>query len=1060
MKIKPMLLALMSLSLFSCQQNKTPDTPKTEEKDEGNKNNPGGGDSSDKENPSVTPVDPKPDTGDEGEKKDPETEKKDPDHETEDENTTDWDDTTWELMKKHLGGNVLPYIYLGNYLESKWEIDSTDGNYLSIGGSISLDDALVASFTEKYTKEGWKVEPSTTGTGATATLESKNLSVTLKTDSYEMASLKAYYDEPYDETSLTSWPSDVVTAFNDYINCHVLPFVYLGTVGPTIEWKSTANKLIITGGKWDERMYQNAKTAFKDWAPTESSDSYSSILTAKKTMDDGCEISVTIDATDSTTHPMAVYTVTIKEGYNSSGYTKWNSGFDAYKTSLGGHDVPAIYLGTSSPTYGDSSLSSYNKLYVYGKEWNDKILMDAKALLDKDTSWYYDDQTINGKPGILAYTTFKDGCRIQFTVGVQYLSTTPMMVIHYEEPYTKTATSSAWSDTVMNAMSANLGAGSVPYVYLNSDDIETSWSDEKHTLTLTGGTTFNSGLVEKIDQTFTKDGWKTTQTMTIDGTDFSATKTFSNGDTLIATMEANSAFNSKAVLKIRLQEGFNVPDSGKWPDKVDTSMVTNFYGYSLPYFYLGTKVPTADFYSSSKILTIKGVTWDDRIYTLFEDALKKQSEDTSSPVTWAFETKTDDKVGKKILATGTNTDGKIYNVSLYKSTDGVPTVEMYLTESFVVPTGGAWTSATETLMNDNFENHVAPFVYLGKTDPYCFKSSSTPNAVLGFTGGTWTNTVIDTASESLKKDGFEVSIGADSYGKTVGAYRMNDDGTSFRYYIYKENSTATARIKMYLYYGKALGTSTSTATDWDQTAKDLLVSNLGGYALPYLNLGTSTVTLSKQSTTGGVTLKVDTSTNKDLNQTYIYTITSALKNKDKDWNFTFDYVTSLKNGYVGVVYGKLVQSDGSKIILAASLSSTSYGYFNFAYEPSYNAPVDGAWSTDIKTKMSEILDGVVVPYIYLGKDNDKLTVKQTYSTGLISIKGGSWNEKMITSAVSALEADTVTSWSIGYDYSTPGFTALIATAASPSGYHLTLKLYPTINSTYKTSTACLDIYCV
>lgn len=43
MKIKPMLLALMSLSLFSCQQNKTPDTPKTEEKDEGNKNNPGGG---------------------------------------------------------------------------------------------------------------------------------------------------------------------------------------------------------------------------------------------------------------------------------------------------------------------------------------------------------------------------------------------------------------------------------------------------------------------------------------------------------------------------------------------------------------------------------------------------------------------------------------------------------------------------------------------------------------------------------------------------------------------------------------------------------------------------------------------------------------------------------------------------------------------------------------------------------------------------------------------------------------------------------------------------------
>lgn len=1073
MKLKHIILSVLTLTLMGCSpqsstSSKDP-TQGTSNSTDGdtleNKPKDPSTTGEEKENPPSTETD-LPNSGTEN----PDTGDKDNKDIDPDANNTSWGDAEWNAMKKYLGGSILPYIYLGKYIETKWENSSAyKKGFLKILGEVTMDSAFLTSFKNAFEGEKWIVT-TTSSSSATATLASANLEVKVLSDSADYVELDAYYNEPYDETSITDYPSEVKTSMSEHLHKHesAIPFIYLGTTNMLVNYNNYYSTFTISAdnGSWSDSILTNAKAKLEaaKWNPTEGSNTVSGTMT----MSDSCVITLTVksNSASSATYKKGVIEIKIEEGYNSAGYTMPSTWASTYASFFDNHDIPAIYLGTSSPEFSDSTSYS-NKVTITGKTWSDQVLTDAKTVMNGNKDWTVEPTKINSKDGLLCYQKFTDNCRIIFTVGTSSSYTSSgnaQMVVYYEPPFTGTSTTNAWDTDTQDKITECFGTDiTIPYVYLNTDDTTASWSTYSNKLTITGAARYNSTIAENAETAFKAAGWKTETTMAIEGKSFSATKTGLSGNKYTATIAASQYSSTSASLAIKCEEVFSVPASGTtWPTAVSENMKKYLNGYVLPYVYLGTLNPSSEYSSYSGKLTITGKTWDDQIYTLFEDALTKN--ETTSTVKWTVTTKDSTSYGSTRVATATNTADYInYTVTLYKTTSGVPTITIESEETFHEPTNGKWPTAVEDNMTTNFNSHSAPYVYLGTLNPTSNYYQSYHE--VDITGGAWNDQVLSIAKKNLTAAGYTVEETLDSNkNAAIEAYIVFTDKSSMRVLVKKSTSSyysSVSKAMMYVYYGPAVATSTSTT--WKTETQTLIDTYLGGYKLPYLSTGTTEMSCSKNTSTGGLYFSYYDYTN-GASLTFLYNAIDVLKADDSNWEFHMD-----SSSTYGKLKGTLVRSDGSTIYLCYYLSGASTAYLYVTYAKKYDVNATGAWNTKVTDAMKNMLEGNVIPYIYLGKADSELTA-MTASTSSSSatskylyINGGVFDDLMFTAMETALAKDTEHTWRIGYDYSSSTYgETLVASCALASGSHLTIKLYGSSSSasSYNCKTTTLYVYCM
>lgn len=1081
MKWKHMLVALLSLSLVSCSDNssKTPDTPGTSDTggELDNNKKPGGedtGDKKDDEGNKGNDGDGKKDDGNKGDTGDKKDDKTDP----EVKNDTDWDDAVWAAMRKYLGGNVLPYIDLGKYPVVNWEKASSDYNYLQIDGSDLVDSNFLPTVKETYTKAGWQ-----TGTDSSTTYQASldasylSIKVTVKSS---LPTLNVYYDEPYDDTKLTDWTDEMKTAINNGMHNHMVPFVYIGTANPILTETPSKYSVEFSGGLWDEKIFEKAKKVFTEdtgWTLDETQkntkNNTNSIFVATKSFDDKCALTVKISGTDAKFSKVS-YSITIEEGYNPSNYTGWNSGFASYSGYLDNHnsEIPAIYLGTTNPSYGKWS-DSASTLTVKGTKWNESVLADARTLLSKDTSWKVENVTINTVTDcILAYKKFDDGCAVQFTIGPNAkptsASSVSTMFIHYEKAYTKPSTANGWTKEVLDKIAENMGDDTeIPYVYLNSDVPKPSWTASSHTLKITGDAYSTTGLVDEAVSAFKAAGWDAEKKTTIKGSSMVAT-TKMDGNDFKATIDTPSSVSTKVILSIVFTENFEPPANGEWPDDIKKKMTDAYNGYVLPYVYLATMKPTASAVGSTnaKKLTITGSKWDDRILTLFKTAL------TNDPVTtvkWDFNETVDANKKKTIIATATNTADRAKYTATLKQTSSKAVIDFEYEEAYEIPENGAWSAEIQKIMTDNFEGHVAPYIYLGtnalKTGTY-----NTTYNWLSISGGAWTDHTIGDVKKTLDALGFNTEVRPGYYGgNTLFAYKVYDEGYSFTYQVYRSSYVnASAKSSCFISYGKKM--AETTVEDWSDSTKKLFTSQLGGHTLPYLSFGAKETAAVTQSVTGGTAIKFSSSETWSLS--YLYRAMDVLKADNSAWKFEVQFSS---NGIVGAtssstdsqgsevyyyaypngrLYGTLDLEDGSHLTLSLTGATTSMTMY-VTYQSAFALPENGAWGASEKDYIDNWFNGEELPYIYLGAATNKADISATYR--YISITGGLYDSKMEENMKTVLTADTNHSWSFSYEYSVDK-TILVAKTTLKDGSEIVMKLDYTLNHSYMTKTTKLYIY--
>ena len=172
-----------------------------------------------------------------------------------DDQKSKWPSKVQSVRKQYLGGQLLPYISLGS------GVDALNDQFdVNISGDAPYDDTLKNSFKAAFTADGYTVDDTETNQ-VSATNETKHLSVVLKEDTdLEVACLIASYDEPYEPSKLTAYPSSVRTDLKSSLGGHEndVPVVYLGTVNPTSE--VTDSGVNIYGRNWIDDRATDAKT--------------------------------------------------------------------------------------------------------------------------------------------------------------------------------------------------------------------------------------------------------------------------------------------------------------------------------------------------------------------------------------------------------------------------------------------------------------------------------------------------------------------------------------------------------------------------------------------------------------------------------------------------------------------------------------------------------------------------------------------------------------------------------------------------------------------------------
>ena len=938
------------------------------------------------------------------------------------ESVTDWDLDTKQLIKEHFGRFDVPFVYLGTTTYGASILD--DGSLQVLGGS--WNDQVLAEFTAAF--DGYQISDDEQYLSTLhASKEDKGGVLTATIEQYNgLARLSVSLEEKFDPTNQTGWSAAVESAMKSALNQTVLPYVYLGAVYPSIDTSIVDSLSVTIKGKiWDDSILSLAKTAFgaDGWADGSSEEEALFTKTVGKN-----ELTVTIgqDA-----NGLPSLTVSRVEGYDPESLTAWPSDlatgfFDKYGESI--DVIPFLYLGTASPVY-DEELSTAEetdtqKLVIRGGRYDERMLEGFRT---KFASWtlavdnvHYEreDDTTGGFGEVYAVAMTTIGNHT-YKVGLFVLgdegSETAYLEINRNDNVGSGAT--AWSQASLDNIAAVLGSGvSIPFFDTGHDTMEIVIGEE-------GGlsiefvadvTTYSYRMLSAI-LAFQSDGWDLTLYHNENYFDneawinrFTASKTFLGKEVSVDITMANSSyyrFNLSGSIAIQ-EEYDESKQTGNWPEGIKEA-VAESYGIELPFIYLGTDNPYIyedDYYGEFYIL---GNADDPRIYSNARTVLEEAgwTIDETETSSWS------------VVASKSNSDGNLVTVEV--GSDYHPYIMLTLTEVFNPGTATKWSDEVESFLGENLPGVDVPYVYLGSND--ISTSFETYNDIDRATliGGSWDPEVINLAQEKLLAAGLEAFVYVDSWSgepESIGAYRLNDDGTALRIKIV-ENYDGDAQLEAFV--DKKPLDAVGGVYDWSEwgayggeSLLDLLEATASGKELvSFVPLGLKPEEgydgYYYGTPYGQYTNQYMTMT---LSDTYFtpYYLYQAKANLEAD-GFAVE-VNPFFNTYDDALMPGLsaskVNADGSEFRIQfepynGEYESDTNGYkITILYLPSLSdCAAKTEWTAQEAAQISASLDGLSLPYVNMGS----ATIQISQGAGSLGITGFNYSPTIVANIKAAYE---------------------------------------------------------
>ncbi len=964
--------------------------------------------------------------------------------------TTLWKKAIVDLMVKHMDSNIIPYVDMGK-VDGTW-VDSTtkSGTYLSVSGMSEFDSSKLAGIQKDYEDAGYTVTASSTS----LTCVKDAIKVVVGKDSSGYWDLKAYYDCPYDKSKApTAWDTDTANEIAADMDGITLPYVYLGSPVCYPKYAATSKSLTIYGYKFDEQILTDAKAAYQadGWTVTEAS---GTVTAVKDFAAKGDTITVKWTTPSSTSTLRYYMTVTLAEVYDPAGITDWPTDVqNTMKADMDNHVPTFFYLGTKSPTVSTFS-TTYSRYTITGGTYDSRIIPAAKATLSA-AGWTCEDTSGTYGTGLKATYEEADGCELVVTIDPPYSETSKIyayLYFYYKLEIPATATD--WDTDTLGEINAQLGGNKIPYVYLGDTDTTATFANSTARLSITTATSstfITPKIVTNAEKVFAADGWTVTAVKGTYGDNMTAEKTFTNGDKIIATLNSTTP-TSKAYLYLQYIEAFDATHTGTWyddvsPDDTSTEKKTST-GYSMknandghlpPYIYLGAKNCNSS--SSGGITTIYGGPWNTQIIPLAEAKFAADTPEAEGDSTWTIEdnaVKDADgnitSAATEMTATREYADGCKLICKITKPSDGTASYPVYTTKMTVTyrspwnPQATEWSSAVQTnFTGAGFPSQVVsqiPYCYLGTDTPDSTKTTSSYGHYVQIKGKTFDDRVLTEFRTAYAS--WDIIDGGTRYGKdslfaTKEVTYTDDSGETktgyLRASVYRWSNSDSAVAAMRIFYDEKVE-APSTSTAWAAADATTISNYIGNNTLPYFYIGDK-VALTTSTTYGGY---LQIKTNGTLNHNHYYTMANA-KIFEND-GYTVDFKTFLSTGdptYYGKFTATKKFADGSSVNIDYTPTTTSVTvkvYFNEAF----TAPTGtaAAWDSATVTAMEGKLNNYVLPYFYMGSKTPTSTAYTATATSskVLSLKGSTWDDQIISNVTTALSADTAATWSFGYDYST------------------------------------------
>lgn len=589
-----------------------------------------------------------------------------------------WTDATKTLMTSKFG-YVLPYAYLNTTTElASWDEDTstmtiTGGAWVNSQGILvgevysaikNSDGNAVWTVGDADSSGVVKIEGTIDGTRYKITVQDNNGNV----------EMTIVYIPKYNPDAYSEWDDGVKNQFNTYFDGHILPYVYLRSNNCSTYYSSYSNYLQITGGEWDEAMITAMKAAYKEedgWtvvsdvaATTGNAGSYR----VKKTFEDGCTFEVLLNRYSSYT-TKAEMLIWLTQGYveGENQPTEWSSAASGEISKCSGLDLPYVYLAAKAPAVSYSSGGGYYYYSGYvsfvGGTWDKRILTGAMTSLTNGGYTMYETEGNYGKM-LIGYKE-NTASNVFISVYVTQNSDGKACMTAYVSPLQTISKTGTWDEATDTAIK-NYTEADNNMTYINLGSTITFTDDSDHG-TLTGNEKLTHQRAFVIYEQLAADGWDVS--MKLSGSDFQVNATKSLG-TNKGSVQLKIDNWSVAKAYVYYYPAFIAPEGvTDWEDSVKSVIESNLgSGHTLPYFYIGADHPSATYSSYYQKVTIRGTTWDDRIYDNAIAAFEADVDENGKSY-WSYVYDYSSSDYTALLATRAFDDGTHMTVKVYKYND-------------------------------------------------------------------------------------------------------------------------------------------------------------------------------------------------------------------------------------------------------------------------------------------------------------------------------------------------------------------------------------------------------
>ena len=919
---------------------------------------------------------------------------------------TEWDDVTSLLISEHFGRFEVPFTYLGtvNYDSSINE----SGALVVTGGT--WNDQVLDEFNAAF--KNWTIstdEEFLTTLYATHEVDGSKLSATIEQVNSK-AQLTVSLEESFNKENQSSWSKEVQVAMDRSLNKTILPYVYLGSVYPTIDTASTNERSITLVGKiWDNEILENAKSAFEADGGWESVASETSITFSKAIGNEDFEVVIEQNA-----EGVPVLRASREEIYNESTLTDYPEIIKtAFKDKYGEEIsiIPYLYLGTSSPTINNEIPAEHeqdiHKLVITGGKYDARVLDQFKAKFTSSNEWYVeidnfvtDTGSEYGDSSDVLAVAIKSSEKFTYKVGLFTLGEGEEKTIYLEINRSENSGTQAtgWSEESLANLEKVLGSGistKIPYFDIGRNSLEFIFNEDGHLefQFLSDANNISYRVWCAIDA-LTEKGWDVklahNDTYYYDEvliSSINATKDF-NGKKVSINIEVDSSYVYRFAMfgNIKLVESYDSSkESGSWNNEIKNA-VSERYKIDLPFIYLGTDNPYIYEDPDEGQLMIIGNAFHEELFTNAREVLTNDE----------FLIDNGESDSTYIVATKENSDGNIVTVYV-DSNDERPYITFGLTEVFKPGTNKEWSKEIQDTLNKELPEGVTlPYLYLGTVDPSISVENYDSGKQISIVGGNWNDEVISLAYEyaSKSESGFKI----DTTSETFTGYKLLEDKTAVRMRISKNDDDL---IQLDVYVDEKPEEVIEGFASWKDfpetygggNVSDLMNQTIGSPLPEFLPLGLlpDSISLSTPSRTGNNYMRVS-SYYSSFKPYYLYLAMDELEKKGYEVTFN-PFAEREMPGFVAK------KSDGNGTTMITLSSSSGYYYddenglrLSALYLPDmskFEGTTDFAESDRIN--INNALNELPLPYVNLGSES--LNIETSY--GEVSITGYNYSLAII-----------------------------------------------------------------